>query len=105
MRLLLHELAQLLEMGVLTEEIQVCKGLATSLASGPSTTTTTAIASLSRSLEHVETLVATQSGGGSSVFGRGGRGWSGALLLLLLLTLLLFLLDFLGDALERERSY
>jgi hypothetical protein len=72
--LLLHELAQLLEMGVLAEEIQVRKGLAASLASGPSTTTTSAIASLSRSLEHVETFVATQSGSGSSVFGRGGGG-------------------------------
>lgn len=98
--LLLHKLAELLEVGVVAEEVQVSKigtTCARSSAGTSSTATTTAtLASLGSGLKQVDGLLATRATSGSSR-GRSSRGSS--TLLTLLLLLLLFLLNIVGDAL------
>lgn len=109
--LLLDQLTELLEVGVVTEEIQAGKTFtrtrtrtrSSSSSTGTSTTSSTPFlaAGLSCCLEQVDGFVATPSGASGTSRGRGlGRGSSGGGgLLLLLLLLLLFFLDVLRNAL------
>lgn len=99
--LLLHELAELLEMWVAAQEVQVSESI-TGSSSGSSSSTTTATASLSRlsrSFEQVQRLLA--SGSRTGCWSRDGcRSLAtGGFLLLGLMGLLLILLNVVGNAL------
>jgi hypothetical protein len=98
LRLLLYQLAELLEVGVAAKEIQVCVTTGRTTGTSRPSTTTTTLTSLGSSLEHVEGFIATKS----STDG-GGLGRRFGLLLLWLLLLLLLTLGALGDTLKRDR--
>lgn len=97
LRLLLNELAQLLEMGVIPEEIEVRKCF-TASASTTGTRPSTFVTGLSGSFKQIDGLIFAASGsrGSRGTFSggcSGGLGGGGGLLLLLL--------DVFGDTLCR----
>lgn len=97
LRLLLNELAQLLEMRVIPEEIEVRKRF-TASASTTGTGTSTFVTSLGSSFKQIDGLIfgASSSGASWGAFSggcSGGLGGGGSLLLLLL--------DVFGDTLCR----
>ena len=96
LRLLLDELAQLLEMGVIPKEIEVRKGFTTGSSTSTGRTSTTFVPGLGSGFKQVDRLLFTVRGGrgrGSFASGcPGSRGGSSVLLL--------FLLDVVGDTLN-----
>lgn len=74
LRLLLHELSELLEMGVGAQEVQVGESIAATTTTTSSSATAAALAGLGSRLEHIETLIAKSRslGGGRS---RGSGCW------------------------------
>ena len=96
LRLLLDELTQLLEMGVIPKEIEVRKGFTAGSSTGTGRTSTTFVPGLGSGFKQVDRLTFTVRGGrGGSSFASGFPGSRGGGSVLLL-----FLLDVVGDTLN-----